>query len=320
MAKKRVFVAGHLGMVGQALCRQLTMLDSVELMTATRGELDLTDQQAVKRFLMHQQIDEIYVAAAKVGGIYANENFPAEFIYQNLMIEANLIHSAHLVDVQKMLFLGSSCIYPKLTPQPISEEALLTGPLEPTNEPYAIAKIAGIKLCESYNRQYGRDYRCAMPTNLYGPYDNFHPQYSHVIPALIGKFYRAIEQGDKFVEIWGSGNARREFMHVDDLAAACLHIMSISKQNSQSLTDPRCSHINIGTGIDCSIREVAELLKAISGFTGEFCFDENKLEGTPVKRLDVTRLNKLGWPATTSLELGMRNAWDWYVNNVNLKE
>ncbi|MFQ2275946.1 GDP-L-fucose synthase family protein [Aeromonas hydrophila] len=320
MAKKRVFVAGHLGMVGQALCRQLTMLDSVELVTATRGELDLTDQQAVKRFLMHQQIDEIYVAAAKVGGIYANESFPAEFIYQNLMIEANLIHSAHLVDVQKMLFLGSSCIYPKLTPQPISEEALLTGPLEPTNEPYAIAKIAGIKLCESYNRQYGRDYRCAMPTNLYGPYDNFHPQYSHVIPALIGKFYRAIEQDDKFVEIWGSGNARREFMHVDDLAAACLHIMSISKQNLQSLTDPRCSHINIGTGIDCSIREVAELLKAISGFTGEFCFDENKLEGTPVKRLDVTRLNKLGWQATTTLELGLRNAWDWYVNNVNLKE
>lgn len=320
MAKKRVFVAGHLGMVGQALCRQLTMLDSVELVTATRGELDLTDQQAVKRFLMRQQIDEIYVAAAKVGGIYANESFPAEFIYQNLMIEANLIHSAHLVDVQKMLFLGSSCIYPKLTPQPISEEALLTGPLEPTNEPYAIAKIAGIKLCESYNRQYGRDYRCAMPTNLYGPYDNFHPQYSHVIPALIGKFYRAIEQGDQFVEIWGSGNARREFMYVDDLAAACLHIMSISQQNLQLLTDPRCSHINIGTGIDCSIREVAELLKAISGFTGEFCFDENKLEGTPVKRLDVTRLNKLGWQATTTLELGMRNAWDWYVNNVNLKE
>lgn len=320
MAKKRVFVAGHLGMVGQALCRQLARLDSVELVTATRDELDLTDQQTVKRFLMRQQIDEIYVAAAKVGGISANESFPAEFIYQNLMIEANVIHNAHLADVQKLLFLGSSCIYPKLTPQPISEEALLTGPLEPTNEPYAIAKIAGIKLCESYNRQYGRDYRCAMPTNLYGPYDNFHPQYSHVIPALIGKFYRAIEQGDKFVEIWGSGNARREFMYVDDLAAACLHIMSISQQNLQLLTDPRCSHINIGTGIDCSIREVAELLKSISGFTGELCFDENKLEGTPVKRLDVTRLNKLGWQATTTLELGMQNTWCWYVNNVNLKE
>ncbi|BCK61156.1 GDP-L-fucose synthase [Aeromonas hydrophila] len=297
MAKKRVFVSGHLGMVGQALCRQLAMLDSVELVTATRGDLDLTDQQAVKRFLMCQQIDEIYIAAAKVGGISANESFPAEFIYQNLMIEANLIHSAHLADVQKMLFLGSSCIYPKLTPQPISEEALLTGPLEPTNEPYAIAKIAGIKLCESYNRQYGRDYRCAMPTNLYGPYDNFHPQYSHVIPALIGKFYRAIEQGDKFVEIWGSGNARREFMHVDDLAAACIHIMSISKQNLQSLTDPRCSHINIGTGVDCSIRELAEYLKAVSGFNGDLHFNEHKSEGTPIKRLDVRRLNELGWQA-----------------------
>ncbi|MFM5378876.1 GDP-L-fucose synthase family protein [Aeromonas dhakensis] len=315
MAKKRVFVAGHLGMVGQALCRQLTMLDSVELVTATRGELDLTDQQAVKRFLMHQQIDEIYVAAAKVGGIYANESFPAEFIYQNLMIEANLIHSAHLADVQKMLFLGSSCIYPKLTPQPISEEALLTGPLEPTNEPYAIAKIAGIKLCESYNRQYGRDYRCAMPTNLYGPYDNFHPQYSHVIPALIGKFYRAIEQGDKFVEIWGSGNARREFMHVDDLAAACLHIMSISKQNLQSLTDPRCSHINIGTGIDCSIRELAGYLRTVSGFNGDLNFNEHKSEGTPIKRLDVRRLNELGWQAKICLASGLKDVWRWYQDN-----
>lgn len=315
MAKKRVFVSGHLGMVGQALCRQLAMLDSVELVTATRGDLDLTDQQAVKRFLMCQQIDEIYVAAAKVGGISANESFPAEFIYQNLMIEANLIHSAHLADVQKMLFLGSSCIYPKLTPQPISEEALLTGPLELTNEPYAIAKIAGIKLCESYNRQYGRDYRCAMPTNLYGPYDNFHPQYSHVIPALIGKFYRAIEQGDKFVEIWGSGNARREFMHVDDLAAACIHIMSISKQNLQSLTDPRCSHINIGTGVDCSIRELAEYLKAVSGFNGDLHFNEHKSEGTPIKRLDVRRLNELGWQAKICLTSGLKDVWIWYQDN-----
>lgn len=315
MAKKRVFVSGHLGMVGQALCRQLAMLDSVELVTATRGDLDLTDQQAVKRFLMCQQIDEIYIAAAKVGGISANESFPAEFIYQNLMIEANVIHSAHLADVQKMLFLGSSCIYPKLTPQPISEEALLTGPLEPTNEPYAIAKIAGIKLCESYNRQYGRDYRCAMPTNLYGPYDNFHPQYSHVIPALIGKFYRAIEQGDKFVEIWGSGNARREFMHVDDLAAACIHIMSISKQNLQSLTDPRCSHINIGTGVDCSIRELAEYLKAVSGFNGDLHFNEHKSEGTPIKRLDVRRLNEIGWQAKICLTSGLKDVWIWYQDN-----
>lgn len=319
MTKKRVFVAGHLGMVGQALCRQLAVLDSVELVTASRADLDLTDQQAVKQFLMGQKIDEVYVAAAKVGGIAANESFPAEFIYQNLTIEANLIHSAHLADVQKMLFLGSSCIYPKLTPQPIPEEALLTGPLEPTNEPYAVAKIAGIKLCESYNRQYGRDYRCAMPTNLYGPHDNFHPQYSHVIPALIGKFHRAIEKGDKFVEVWGSGKVRREFLHVDDLASACLHIMSVSVQELQAQTDPRCSHINVGTGIDCSIHELTGLLRTISGFTGELFFDESKPEGTPVKRLDVARLQALGWQAKTILEVGMRDVWSWYVSNLSLK-
>jgi GDP-L-fucose synthase len=315
MTKKRVFVAGHLGMVGKALCRQLTVMDSVELVTASRTDLDLTDQEAVRQFLMKQQIDELYVAAAKVGGISANESFPAEFIYQNLMIEANLIHNAHLADVQKVLFLGSSCIYPKLTPQPIPEEALLTGPLEPTNEPYAIAKIAGIKLCESYNRQYGRDYRCAMPTNLYGPHDNFHPQYSHVIPALIGKFHRAIEKGDKVVEIWGSGNARREFMHVDDLASACLHVMSVSVQELQVQTNPRCSHINIGTGIDCSIRELAEYLRTVSGFKGDLHFNEYKSEGTPIKRLDVRRLKELGWQAKMLLASGLQDVWSWYQDN-----
>lgn len=314
MAKKRVFVAGHLGMVGQALCRQLAVLDSVELVTASRADLDLTDQQAVKQFLMGQKIDEVYVAAAKVGGISANESFPAEFIYQNLMIEANLIHSAHLADVQKMLFLGSSCIYPKLTPQPIPEEALLTGPLEPTNEPYAIAKIAGIKLCESYNRQYGRDYRCAMPTNLYGPYDNFHPQYSHVIPALIGKFHRAIEQGEEVIEIWGSGNARREFMHVDDLASACLHLLNIPEEKFRTYLSPRCSHINIGTGLDCSIRELAELLAQLTEFTGLLIYDSTQPEGTPVKRLDVTKLSMLGWQSEWTLPEGLKNTIDWYLS------
>lgn len=229
MGRRRVFVAGHKGMVGRALCRLLQALPAVDLVTATRDGLDLTDQSAVQQFFRRQQIDEIYLAAAKVGGMWANNQYPADFIYQNLMIECNLIQAAHQADVQKLLFLGSSCIYPKLSPQPIPESALLTGPLEPTNEPYAIAKIAGIKLCESYNRQYGRDYRSVMPTNLYGPDDNFHPLHSHVIPALIGKFSKAIKEQAPSISIWGTGNVRREFMHVDDLARACLHLMEIEQ-------------------------------------------------------------------------------------------
>lgn len=320
MSKRRVFVAGHLGMVGRALCRQLLLQPEIELITANRTKLDLTDQQAVKQFFQHQQIDEVYLAAAKVGGIYANNTFPADFIYQNLMIQTNVIHSAHLADVQKLMFLGSSCIYPKLAPQPIPESALLTGPLEPTNEPYAIAKIAGIKLCESYNRQYGRDYRSVMPTNLYGPYDNFHPLHSHVIPALIGKFHRAMVNNEPTVTIWGSGNARREFMHVDDLASACLHLMAISQADYWKELNPMCSHINIGTGTDCSIRELAELLQSISSFHGQLIFDSSQPEGTPVKKLDVTQLKNKGFTSNIELKAGLKQAWQWYQKSLHAQE
>lgn len=315
MSSKRIFVAGHQGMVGRALCRQLQVHSNIELITATRAELDLTDQQAVKTFFQQRKIDEVYLAAAKVGGIYANNTFPADFIYQNLIIECNLIQAAHQADVQKLLFLGSSCIYPKLAPQPIPESALLTGPLERTNEPYAIAKIAGIKLCESFNRQYGRDYRSVMPTNLYGPYDNFHPQNSHVIPAFIGKFHRAIANNEPAVTIWGSGNARREFMHVNDLAAACHHLMSLPRYDYWTGLEPMCSHINIGTGQDCSIRQLAELLRELSGFTGQLHYDISQPEGTPVKRLDVTRLNEKGFVSNIELKDGLSQTWTWYQNN-----
>ncbi|MGL6572317.1 GDP-L-fucose synthase family protein [Aeromonas hydrophila] len=313
---KRIFVAGHMGMVGRALVRQLELLPDTELVVIGRSELDLTDQRAVQEFFDRQKVDQLYIAAAKVGGIYANNIFPADFIYQNLQIESNLIHAAHQADIQQLLFLGSSCIYPKLAPQPIPESALLTGPLEPTNEPYAIAKIAGIKLCESYNRQYGRDYRSAMPTNLYGPYDNFHPQHSHVIPALIGKFNRAIEQDAKTVEIWGSGNVRREFMHVDDLASACVHLMSIPEEKFWTYVPQRCSHINIGTGLDCSIRELAELLAQLIGFTGSLIYDPAQPEGTPAKRLNVTRLRELGWQSKWTLRERLKDTIDWYHSHL----
>ncbi|GGO73875.1 GDP-L-fucose synthase [Bowmanella pacifica] len=304
-------------MVGRALCRQLALDNEVEIITATRAELDLTEQRTVQAFFQQHRIDEMYLAAAKVGGIYANNTFPAEFIYQNMMIESNLIHAAHLADVQKILFLGSSCIYPKLAPQPIPESALLTGPLEPTNEPYAIAKIAGIKLCESYNRQYGGDYRSAMPTNLYGPYDNFHPKNSHVIPALIGKFHRAIQNNEPHVEIWGSGKARREFMHVDDLARACVYLMAVPAQRYWLELDPMCSHINVGTGSDCSIRKLAELLQEICRFEGELVFDSSKLEGARLKRLDVSLATRLGWNSSIGLDAGLHNVWKWYLSEEN---
>ncbi|MFB0767364.1 GDP-L-fucose synthase family protein [Aeromonas salmonicida] len=312
---KRIFVAGHMGMVGRALVRQLERLPDTELVLARRSELDLTDQRAVQVFFHRQKIDQIYLAAAKVGGIHANNIFPAEFIYQNLQIENNIIHAAHQTDIQQLLFLGSSCIYPKLAPQPILESALLTGPLEPTNEPYAIAKIAGIKLCESYNRQYSRDYRSVMPTNLYGPHDNFHPEHSHVIPSLIGKFYNAIIKNESKVVIWGAGNARREFMHVDDLARACLHLMALEHDQYWQVLDPMCSHINIGTGQDCSIRELAELLKDISGFIGELDYDSLRPEGTPVKRLDVSRLERYGFSPYIKLRDGLKDTWQWYHNH-----
>lgn len=311
MSSRRIFVAGHQGMVGRALCRQLQKADS-ELITASRSELDLTEQAAVVAFFRRHKIDEVYLAAAKVGGIYANDRHPADFIYQNLMIQTNVIHAAHLADVQKLLFLGSSCIYPKFAPQPIAEAALLTGLLEPTNEPYAIAKIAGIKLCESYNRQYQRDYRSAMPTNLYGPYDNFDPLHGHVIPALITRFHQAITQQTPIINIWGSGLARREFMHVDDLASALTYLMAIPTMEYWAQLESRCSHINVGTGIDCSIRELAEMLAQLTGYTGTLDYDTTQPEGTPVKKLNVTKLHAFGWQASTSLADGLRQTVAWY--------
>ena len=310
-----VFVAGHRGMVGSAIVRRLQQLGYKNILTAGREELDLRDQAAVRQFFKSHKIDQVYLAAAKVGGIHANNTYPAEFIYENLMIEANVIHAAHLADVQKLLFLGSSCIYPKYAHQPMKEEELLTGVLEPTNEPYAIAKIAGIKLCESYNRQYGRDYRSVMPTNLYGPNDNFHPENSHVIPALLRRFHEAVQRGDDEVVIWGSGNPMREFLHVDDMAAASVHIMELARETYDTHTSMMLSHINVGTGMDCSIRELAEMIAEVTGFEGRLMFDATKPDGTPRKLLDVSRLNALGWQANISLKDGLRDVYDWYVRN-----
>lgn len=307
-----VYIAGHRGMVGSALVRRLKALGYGNLLTTTHAELDLLDQAAVKRFFAAQRIDQVYLAAARVGGIHANNTYPADFIYQNLMIEANLIHAAHRQGVQKLLFLGSSCIYPQRAPQPMAEEALLTGPLEPTNEPYAIAKIAGIKLCESHNRQHGRDYRSVMPTNLYGPGDNFHPENSHVIPGLLRRFHDALQAGATRVTIWGTGTPRREFLHVDDLASACVHVMELDPAVYRAQTQPMRSHLNVGTGTDVTIRELAETIARVTGFRGELVFDPGKPDGTPRKLLDVSRLRALGWEATIGLEEGLRDAYAWY--------
>lgn len=311
-----VFVAGHRGMVGSAIVRNLRAKGYTRVLTATRDELDLTDQAAVRAFFSQNSVDEVYLAAAKVGGIHANNSYPAEFIYQNLMVEANIIHAAHSSGVQKLLFLGSSCIYPKLAEQPMHETALLTGTLEPTNEPYAIAKIAGIKLCESYNRQYGRDYRSVMPTNLYGPNDNFHPENSHVIPALLRRFHEAVQGNDEEVVVWGSGKPMREFLHVDDMAAACTHVMELDTETVLANTTPMISHINVGTGVDCTIRELAETVARVTGFKGRLNFDATKPDGAPRKLMDVSRLRKLGWQASIGLEDGLRNAYQWYVANL----
>ena len=310
-----VFVAGHRGMVGSAIVRRLQALGYRNILTAGRDVVDLVDQQAVQRFFDERAIDQVYLAAARVGGIHANNTYPAEFIYQNLMIEANLVHAAHAHDVQRLLFLGSSCIYPKLAEQPMLEEALLTGVLEPTNEPYAIAKIAGIKLCESYNRQYGRDFRSVMPTNLYGPGDNYHPENSHVIPALLRRFHEAVQRGDSEVVIWGSGTPRREFLHVDDMAAACVHVMELDEAVLRDHTRPMLSHINVGTGEDCTIRELAETVARVTGFTGRLVFDTDKPDGAPRKLLDVSRLAALGWRPQIGLEEGLRDAYAWFVEN-----
>jgi len=319
--KLKVFIAGHRGMVGSAIQRQLETNQNIQLITATSSELDLTSQAEVSKFFASQKIDQVYLAAAKVGGIQANNAYPAEFIYQNLMIEANVINSAFESSVKKLLFLGSSCIYPKLAEQPMREDALLTGSLECTNEPYAIAKIAGIKLCESYNRQYGQshgvDYRSVMPTNLYGPGDNYHPENSHVIPALLRRFHEAKESNAESVTIWGTGTPRREFLYVDDMAAACIHVMNLDKSLYEQHTSPMLSHINVGYGDDATIAELATLVAKTVGFTGSIDYDATKPDGTPRKLMDSTRLNQLGWEATISLEEGLKMTYQDFLEKDN---
>lgn len=319
MTATKIYIAGHNGMVGSAILRRLQSRqaagEELELVTRSHGDLDLTDQSAVEKFMQDEQPDVVILAAAKVGGIHANNSFPADFIYKNLMIECNVIHQAFVGNVKKLLLLGSSCIYPKAAPQPMSEDALLTGPLEPTNEPYAIAKIAGIKLCESYNRQHGVDYRSVMPTNLYGPGDNFHPEHSHVLPALIRRFHEAAAEGRNEVVIWGSGTPRREFLHVDDMAAAALFVLDLPKAHYAAHTRPMLSHINVGSGTDVSILELAQLVTRITGFTGRIITDPGKPDGPPRKIMDVSRLRKLGWQARVGLEEGITATYQWYLNN-----
>lgn len=315
MTIKRVFVAGHNGMVGSAIVRQLAKQKNIELVLRSRKELDLLNQQAVTDFFQNENIDQVYLAAAKVGGIVGNNTYPADFIYQNLVIQCNIIHAAHLANVQDLLFLGSSCIYPKLAEQPMTESALLTGTLEPTNEPYAVAKIAGIKLCESYNRQYSRNYRSVMPTNLYGPNDNFHPENSHVIPALIRRFHEAKLANLPEVVAWGSGKPMREFLHVDDMAAASIFVMELAQDVYEANTQPMLSHINVGTGVDCTIRELVETVAKVVGYEGNITFDTTKPDGAPRKLMSADRLKALGWEYTISLEDGLAQSYQWFLEN-----
>ena len=314
---KKIFVAGHRGMVGSAICRQFQKRSDAEIITRTRDELDLCDQSAVHAFMQSEKPDEVILAAAKVGGIHANNTYPAEFIYQNLQIQNNVIHAAHVNDVQKLLFLGSSCIYPRAVEQPMKEDALLTGVLEPTNEPYAIAKIAGIKMCESYNRQYGRDYRSVMPTNLYGPGDNYHPENSHVVPALIRRFHEAKENKHDEVVVWGSGTPMREFLYVDDMAKASLFVHNLDQATYLENTETTLSHINVGTGIDVTIQELAETIMKVVGFTGKLSFDTSMPDGTMRKLLDVRRLKSIGYEATTSLRSGLELAYADFLENAS---
>lgn len=312
---KKVFVAGHNGMVGSAIVRQLAKQVDVEIVTRSRSELNLINQHEVQAFFAEQQLDQVYLAAAKVGGIVANNTYSADFIYENLMIEANIIHAAHLNNVQKLLFLGSSCIYPKLAEQPMSESALLTGALEPTNEPYAIAKIAGIKLCESYNRQYGRDYRSVMPTNLYGQNDNFDLNNSHVIPALLRRFHEAKLANSAKVTAWGTGSPMREFLHVDDMAAASIFVMELDKTTYLKSTEPMLSHINVGTGVDCTIKALTETVAKVVGYQGEIVWDNSKPDGAPRKLMSVNRLKALGWSYSITLEHGLEKTYQWFLAN-----
>lgn len=310
----KIYVAGHRGMVGGAISRQLHARGQT-VITRAHGELDLTNQRAVREFMQAERPDAVILAAAKVGGIHANNTFPASFIYENLMIEANVIHQAFEAGVTRLLFLGSSCIYPRAVAQPMAEDALMTGVLEPTNEPYAIAKIAGIKLCESYNRQYGTDYRSVMPTNLYGPGDNFHPSNSHVVPALMRRFHEAVENKVEEVVIWGSGTPLREFMHVDDMAEASLFVMDLDIESYRQNTDPMLSHINVGTGVDVTIAELARIVADATGFKGQTVFDSSKPDGTARKLMDVSRLASMGWQARTTLHDGIGATYKWFLEN-----
>jgi nucleoside-diphosphate-sugar epimerase len=310
----KIYVAGHRGMVGGAILRRL-QAQGIETLTRSHSQLDLTDQAAVRDFLQAERPDAVVLAAAKVGGIHANNTYPAEFIYENLMIQANVIHQSFAAGVRRLLFLGSSCIYPRAVAQPMAEDALLTGVLEPTNEPYAIAKIAGIKLCESYNRQHGTDYRSVMPTNLYGPGDNFHPENSHVMPAMMRRFHEAAREGLDEVTVWGTGSPRREFLHVDDMAEASLFVMNLDREAYEANTQPMLSHINVGTGQDVSIRELAELLADVTGFKGRLSFDTSKPDGTPRKLMDVSRLSSMGWTASTDLRGGVEQTYEWFKAN-----
>jgi GDP-L-fucose synthase len=313
--QKKIYLAGHRGMVGSAILSQLNEAGYDNVVVRTHAELDLTDQASVRDFMQQEKPSYVILAAAKVGGIHANNVYPAEFIYQNLMMEVNIVHQAWAAGCQQLLFLGSSCIYPKLAAQPMQESALLTGILESTNEPYAIAKITGIKLCESYNRQYGTDYRSVMPTNLYGQNDNFHLENSHVIPAMIRKFHEAKESGSSTVTLWGTGKAMREFLHVEDMAAACLHVMGLSKVQYHSCTDPMLSHLNVGTGEDVTIRELAETIQQVVEYQGEITWDTSKPDGTPRKLMDVSKLKSLGWGPKIALAEGLVSTYRWFVTH-----
>jgi len=312
----KIYIAGHRGMVGGAITRQLRAAGGHELITRTSAQLDLTDQVAVRDFMQAEKPDVVILAAAKVGGIIANNTYPAQFIYENLMMECNVIHQAYAAGVTRLLQLGSSCIYPRQAAQPMAEDALLTGVLEPTNEPYAVAKIAGIKLCESYNRQYGMDYRSVMPTNLYGPGDNFHPENSHVLPAMIQRFHNAVADGLDEVVIWGSGTPMREFLHVDDMAAASLFVLNLGKPAYEVETDPMLSHINVGTGVDVTIVELAQMVAAATGFAGKITCDASKPDGAPRKLMDVSRLARMGWTAKIALRDGILETYAWYLEQL----